>query len=74
MMVFQQYQPEDRRLILTDAQRCGFAYHMEELSNLFYLTIMEAEQPAKAKIFMGEAQIHLTALAELLVDKNFPTM
>jgi hypothetical protein len=46
MMELQQYQPVDRRLILMDAQRRGFAYQMEVLSNLFYLTIMEAEQSA----------------------------
>ena len=58
-----------------DAHRAEFAYHMEILSNLFYLTNMEAEHPSKVKLFMCEAQVHLEALAELLrfdADKNLP--
>jgi hypothetical protein len=58
-----------------DARRAEFAYHMEVLSNLFYLTNIEAEHPAKVSLFMCEAQIHLKALAGLLLgdeDKNLP--
>ena len=56
-----------------DARRAEFAYHMEVLSNLFYLTNMEAEHPVKVRLFICEAQIHLAA--GLLLgdaDKNLP--
>jgi hypothetical protein len=46
---------------------------MEVLSNLFYLTNMEAEHPVKVRLFICEAQIHLAA--GLLLgdaDKNLP--